>query len=166
MADRKLAYASSAAVTCTLASLASDTNLLAGRESAEIDNTSNKYLDYLLGGKVTTGTSPTASRNIEVWLIPLAEDSTYPDVFDGTDSNETATTRDMLASYGVCVANMLTTNTSDRTYWWGGVSARRAFNGTLPKKFAVFVVHNTGVNLNSTGSNHAIYQTGVYETIA
>jgi len=166
MADRKLAYASSAAVTCTLASLASDTNLLAGRESAEIDNTTNKYLDYILGGKFTTGTSPTASRNYEVWLIPLVEDATYPDVFDGTDSNETATTRDMLAAYGVCVTNILTTNTSDRTYWWGGVSARRSFGGTLPKKFTTFHVHNTGVNSNSTAGNHAVYHTGVYETIA
>lgn len=165
MADRKIAYASSASVTCTLASLASDTNLLAGRESNEVSNTSNLYLDYILAGKVTTGTSPTASRNIEVWVIPLAEDSTYPDVFDGTDSNETATTRDMLASYGVCVANMLTTNTSDRTYWFSGVSVRRALGGTLPKKFVVFVVHNTGVNLNSTAGNHAIYVTGTYETV-
>ena len=43
MADQKIAYGSSAALTITLASLASDTNLLAGRESTAIDNTCLLY---------------------------------------------------------------------------------------------------------------------------
>ena len=38
MADQKIAYASSASATITLASLASDTNLLAGRESDVVSN--------------------------------------------------------------------------------------------------------------------------------
>jgi len=54
--DTKIAYGSSSNLTITLDSLASDTNFLAGRESTEIDN---EYVDYLLSGKVTTGTSPT-----------------------------------------------------------------------------------------------------------
>ena len=86
MADQKIAYGSSAALTITLASLVSDINLLAGCESTAIDNTSNLYLDYLLSGKVTTGTSPTTGKSINIYVYALMEDSTYPDVLTGTDS--------------------------------------------------------------------------------
>lgn len=166
MANIKTEYAASSALTITLASLASDTNLLAGRESDAVDNTSNKHLDYLLAGKITTGTSPTASRQIEIWVAALIEDSTYPDVLDGTDSNETITSTDI--KYGsMRLAAMLTTaNTSDRTYWMAPVSIAYLFGGVCPKKFVVFVVHNTGVNLNSTSGNHAIYVTPIYATVS
>ena len=39
------------------------------------------------------------------------------------------------------------------------------FGGTLPAKFVVFVTHNTAVNLNSTGGNHVISITPVYQQI-
>ena len=60
MADLKLAYGTASDVTITLASLATDANLLTGRESAAIDNTSALVLDYLVSGKITTGTTPTS----------------------------------------------------------------------------------------------------------
>jgi hypothetical protein len=62
MADLKLSYPAASDLTITLASLGSDTNLLTGRESATIDNSTNLYLDYLISGKITAGTSPTAAR--------------------------------------------------------------------------------------------------------
>ena len=165
MSDVKLAYAASAALTITLASVATDANLLTGVESDAIDNTTNKYLDYLLAGKTTTGTSPTDAKEIRVYVAALIEDSTWPDVLDGTGSAETITSsgiRDAVLK----LANVIpTNNTSDRTYWFGPLSVAALFGGTLPKKFVVFVTHNTAVNLNSTGSNHAIYVTGVYETV-
>src|SRR4051794_34831478 len=115
MASIKTAYASSAALTITLASLASDTNLLAGRESTLVDNTSNLYLDYLLGGKITTGTTPTDVREIRVYVAALIEDSTWPDVFDGTDSNETVTSSGIRDAGLRLAAVIATNNTSDRT---------------------------------------------------
>jgi hypothetical protein len=164
--DIKLAYAASSALTITLASLASDTNLLAGRESTAVDNTSNLYLDYLLAGKITTGTSPTTAKEIRVYVAGLMEDATYPDVLDGTDSNETIAsvgTRDSALKLAAVIG---TINTSDLTYYFGPISVAALFGGVLPKKFVVFVVHNTAVNLNSTGSNHAIHITPVYQTVA
>lgn len=166
MADVKIAYGSSSALTITLASLSSDSSLLAGRESDAVDNTSNKYLDYLLAGKITTGTTPTTAKKIEVWVVGLMEDSTYPDVFDGGDSNESPTSRDILASCARCVAVMATDSTSNRTYYFGPVSVANAFGGALPKKFSVFVVHDTATAINSTGGNHAIHVTPVYNTVA
>ena len=97
MSDFKLAYAASSALTITLASLASDTAILVGRESTAWDNSSNKYLDLLLGGKITTGTSPTAARAIEVWAYAQVEDTpTYPDGITGSDSGRTLTSLDAL----------------------------------------------------------------------
>lgn len=164
IASIKIEYAASSALTITLASLATSATLVAGRESTAVDNTSNKYTDYLLAGKVTTGTSPTASRYIEVWVVALMEDATYPDVFDGTDSAETVTSRDALAGYGRLAAVLPTDSTSDRTYFFGPASVASLFGGSCPKKFVVFVTHSTGVNLNSTGGNQALHVTPVYYT--
>lgn len=165
MADIKLAYGSASDATITLASLASDTNLLAGRESSEIVNTSTLALDYLVSGKITAGTSPTASRSIEVWAVGSWDGTNWPDVFDGTDSAETITSADIKASVCRLLAAMATANTSDRTYHFGPVSVAAAFGGVVPPKFVVFVVHNTGVNLNSTAGNHQIRLQPVYETV-
>lgn len=165
MADLKLAYGTASDVTITLASLASDTNLLTGRESTAVDNTSSLVLDYLVSGKITAGTSPTAARSIEVWAIGSWDGTNWPDVFDGTDSAETITSADIKASVCRFVAAMATANTSDRTYHFGPVSLAAAFGGTLPPKIVLFVTHSTGVNLNSTAGNHQIRLQPVFQTV-
>jgi len=165
MADIKNAYGTASDATITLASLVSDTNLLAGRESSEVNNTDALNLDYLVSGKVTAGTSPTAARSIEVWAVGSWDGTTWPDVFDGTDSNETITSADIKASVCRLLASMATANTSDRTYHFGPVSVAAAFGGVVPPKFVLFVVHNTGVALNSTASNHQIRLQPVYQTV-
>lgn len=164
MANIKLEYAASSALTITLASLATSATLVAGQESTEVDNTTNKYLDYLLAGKITTGTSPTDAREILVYVVGLMEDSTYPDVFDGTNSAETWTNLFIRNAAGKLAAVIQTNSTSDVTYFFGPVSVAALFGGVVPKKFVVWVTHSTGVNLNSTGSNQAIHITPVYAT--
>jgi hypothetical protein len=165
MADIKIAYGTASDLTITLASLASDTNLLAGRESAVIDNTSTLALDYLVSGKVTAGTSPTASRSIEVWAVGSWDGTNWPDVFDNTESAETITSADIKASVCRLVAAMATANTSDRVYHFGPVSIAAAFGGVVPPKIVLFVTHSTGVALNSTAGNHQIRLQPVYETV-
>ena len=166
MADLKLSYPAASDLTITLASLASDTNLLTGRESAVIDNTANLYLDILISGKITAGTSPTASRSIEVWAVGSWDGTNWPDVFDGTgDSAETITSADIKASVCRFVAAMATANVTDRTYHFGPVSLASAFGGTLPPKVVLFITHSTGVALNSTAGNHQIRLQPVYQTI-
>lgn len=167
MADIKLAYASDTNLTITLAALASDTNLLAGRESTAINNTSNLYEDYYVSGVITAGTSPTASRLIEVWAYAAIASvtPTYGDVFDGTDSNETITSGDIKFAYLRLVASINTSNTSDRAYPFAPQSVAALFGGVCPAYFGIFVVHNTGVNLNATGGNHVITVKPVYHTV-
>lgn len=164
MADLKLAYGTASDVTITLASLASDTSLLTGRESTAVDNTSSLVLDYLISGKVTTGTGPTTGRSIEVWAVGSWDGTNWPEVFDGTDSAET-TTAEMKPSICRFIAAIATTATADRAYHFGPVSLASAFGGTLPPKFVLFVTHSTGVNLNSTAGNHQIRLQPVYQAI-
>lgn len=165
MADVKQVYAASAAVTITLASLATDANLLTGRESTAVDNSSALYLDYLLSGKITVGTSPTTGKEIRVYVAALLDDSAWPDVFDGTDSAETVT-NSQIRDAGLKLAAVLpTVATSDVAYYFGPISVAALFGGACPKKFSVFVTHNTAVNLNATGGNHVISVVGIYETV-
>jgi hypothetical protein len=165
MADLKLSYPAASDLTVTLASLASDTNLLTGRESATIDNSTNLYLDILVSGKITAGTSPTAARSIEVWAVGSWDGTNWPDVFDGTESAETITSADLKASVCRFVAAMATANVTDRAYHFGPVSLASAFGGTLPPKVVLFVTHSTGVALNSTAGNHQIRLQPVFQTV-
>lgn len=166
--DIKLAYASSAAFTITIASLATDTNLLAGRQATVIDNTSNLYKDYYIGGFISTGTSPTSAKSIEVWCFGITEDSgpTYPDTLGATDANVTLTSTDIKNAGLRPIVSIPTDNTSNRKYPVADISVASLFGGIVPKKFGVYVVHNTGVNLHATAGNHGMYVTGVYETVA
>jgi hypothetical protein len=162
MADLKLKYASPAAITITLASLATSATKVAGRESTAIDNGTNLYVDALVSGKITTGTSPTADKTIEIWAYAAHDETpTYPDVFDGTDSDETVTSTYVKAGALRLLATLVVANTSDVTYWLAPTSVAQAFGGILPRRWGLFVTHDTGVNLNATGSNHELKYTGV-----
>ena len=165
-ADIKLAYASSAAYTITLASLASSATLVAGRESTAVSNTTNLYLDYMIGGIVTVGTTPTTNTVIEVWAYGSRNDvPTYPDVFDGTDSAETVTSVAIKQSALRGLAFMgVDATTSDRGYHFAAASLAAAFGGVIPANHGVFVTHSKGVVLNATGGNHVIDYKGVYIT--
>lgn len=165
MADIKANYPAASDATITLASLASDTNLLQGRESSEIVNTSNLYLDYLISGKITTGTTPTASRVIEVWAVGSWDGTNWPDVFDGTDSAETITSADIKNIACRLVASMTVSATSNVTYPFGPVSLASLFGGVVPPKFAFFVTHSTVAALNATASNQQIRIQPYYETV-
>lgn len=155
------AYGTTTALTITLTGLASDASLVAGRQSTVVDNGSDDAIDAIIGGKITTGTTPTASRQIEIWLGGIYDDTEYS---GGAGSSDAALTPDEKT-----VLKMLqiipTTNTSDKAYRWGPFSVAQAFGGVMPEKWFAYVVHNTGVNLNATAANQEIYYTPVkYES--
>jgi hypothetical protein len=161
MADIKVKYpaTSSVALTITLASLATDSTLLTGRESTAVDNTTNCDLDHLVSGVIMTGTTPTVSTRIEVWAYASFKTAsgtpTYPDVLDGTDSAETMTSAGVKDAALALVATMIVSATSNVAYYFRPVSIATLF-GAMPKFWGIFVTHNTAVNLNSTGGNHVI----------
>lgn len=136
-------YASTA-LTITLASLATSTTGV-GRQSNLVDNTDDAQMIRIYF-KVTTGTSPTANKSIQFYLI-TADDPSSPNVItDGAGTADAGLT--VVSAQQVYVVQ--TTSTSNQTY-------QDSFLIRNPgMAWAIAVVHDTGVNLNSTGSNHAI----------
>lgn len=161
MADIKTKYpaTSSVALALSLASLASDSTLLAGRASTAVDNTGNTDLDHLVSGVITTGTSPTAGTSIEVWAWAsyktVAGVPTYPDAITGTDASKTITSSGVKFGALRLVATITVEATSNRSYPFAPVSIAGLF-GAMPKFWGLFVAHNTAVALNATAGNHDI----------
>jgi hypothetical protein len=161
MATVTINYASSAVITCNCTTLGSG-SFTAGYESSWVDNTTNKYVDALLSGKVTVGTTPTANTQILVYTVAMQSDSSYPDVFDGTEGAET------LTNLGACGGSLklaaimnVPVTTSDIAYNFGPTSVAQLYGGVMPAKWALFITHNTGAALNGTGANQAFYYRGV-----
>lgn len=144
---------STVALTLTLASLASDTNLLAGRASTAVDNTTNLDIDHLLSGVIRVGASPTVSTTLEVWAYAArsiaAGTPTYPDGITGSDANKTMTSRNVLFAALARVQVIIVDATSNRDYDIRPTSIAALF-GAMPPFWGVFVVENTTVALNAT----------------
>lgn len=161
--DIKQVTPASSDLTITLASLATSSTFIAGRQSTAVDNSSNLYLDYLLAGVVTVGTSPTSGTEIRVYVVALRNDSTWPDGVGASDAAWSTTTAGKGSGYLRLAAVMLVdATTSNVGYSFGPVSVAALFGGVVPDKWAVIVTHSTGQNLNSTAGNHVVSITPVY----
>lgn len=154
-----LSARASSAVTITLASLATSSGLTVGRCSASFDNSTN--LDEMVAASLlcTTGTTPTTATRIELWAFQQREDGTWPDIFTaaytGSDGGFTIQSRDILRAGAALVGSVATDATSNRAYVIG-MSDIAARLGGFVRIGAFFVVHSTGVNLNSTAGNHEL----------
>ncbi len=135
--------------------LATSATWIAGRESSEIDNTTNKYVDALVQGKVKVGTTPTANTTIAiyVWGADTSLATTAIDVLDGTDSAETLTNTGVLGSalrLGAAIGVLV--NTSDVVYNVAPFSVASLFGGVMPKFWGLFLAHNHTGALAATQS--------------
>ena len=153
--------ADTTAITITLASLATSSTWLVGREATAVVNTTNLDLDHLVGGTIMVGTTPTINTTIEVWAVaPYKAASgtyTWPDSVTGTDAAITITSAGVKAGFVRLVASLaVDATTSNRAYPFAPVSIASLF-GQLPPSWSIIVTHNTGVNLNATAGNHVIH---------
>lgn len=156
-------FSSVSAHTITLASLASDAALVLGRAGTAINNGVGleDAIDAVLGGFVTTGTSPTAGKQVEIWVYGSYDGTTYSGDATGTDASLTPSAKSTMK-----LAQIIPTDgTSNKKYSFCVGSVAALFGGVMPPKWGVFVVHNTGVALNATAGNHEIKHTPVkYES--
>lgn len=169
MTTVNIAYATKATITCTLASLGTSSSFVAGRESTEIDNSSNKYDDAMVNGYIAVGTTPTTNTQIIVYVLGAQESFSTAgvDVFDGTDSAETVTSAGLGNAF-LRIGSVITVDaaTSNVKYPFNIPSIAEVFNGVMPKFWELFIAHNTVAALNATGSNHLIEYTGITYTNA
>lgn len=149
--------------------LATSATFVAGVETNEIDNTANLFVDALLQGYFTVGTTPTINTNIivYVWGSDTSLGTTPLDTLDGTASAETITSAGLGRGFLKRAAVIeVDATTSDLDYAFGPVSVAALFDGRMPRFWGVFVAHNTGVNLHATAGNHVLQYTGIKYSIA
>jgi hypothetical protein len=168
MATATVNYSSNTTITIGLNSLASSSTFLAGRESSQIDNTTNKYMDCLVSGTVTVGTTPTANTVIAVYVYG-AETSlatTALDTLDGTDSAETLTNAGHLNALKLGATISVPVNTSNVKYLVLPFSVASLFGGVMPKFWGLFVSHNCVAALNASGNTDQFEFVGIKYDIA
>ncbi len=165
--DVKLAYGSSSAVTVTnLQGLASSSTWVAGWEGGAVDNSTDKYTDYIVNAKIQVESTALSAGQIRLYLVAELEDASWPDVFDGTESAETITSAEIRDA--ICRLGAVTNTTTDasRVYYLNCPSVAAVFGGTVPRKFVPFITQSSGNTLENTGSPNAVYVKGVYANVA
>lgn len=166
MADIKRAYAASSNLTVTsLDSLAASSTLLGGWESDAIDNTTNLYDDYRLTAKITTNSTNLQSGEIRMYVVAMLDDSTWPDVFDGTQSTETITDAEIRDGFCKLAKVVATDAGASDVYYLDCPSVAALYNGNLPHKFVVFITHTAHTTTNAiAASGNQVTVKGSYHT--
>lgn len=173
MSTAKTSYpAGTVTITISPENVATSATFVGGVESGAISNTTNLDLDHQISGFWTCGTTPTANTQVQIWVIPCLTDNlsgtiTWPDVFDGTASAETATSAGVLQGLGRIGASLnVDAATSNVNYPCAKFSVAALFGGFLPTNYVIFITHNTGVNSNTTAGNHVWQYQRIQATVA
>lgn len=158
MADLKLAYGSRTQITCTLDSLTSSTT--AGRQSAAVDNTTNKYLDAIVDIKIVYPNSAPANAQV-VYVFAFGGDGTNYDGYAG--ASDAAYTFDAITTVGqnlpsLGAITMIQNKTQIRKF-----SVASAFGGVLPPYWGLVFLNYSGQTLSS---GCTVHYTGIYSTVA
>ena len=156
-----IAYATSTAITCTLASLASSAT--AARGCLAVDNTTNKYDDAMLTVAVKTSASALANDKACYVYLYGSEDGT---VYNGSSSEaqgtDAAVTLDsptnMRGPYVIACPAV------SQTYRLVIGSVASAFGGVLPRKWGFVLQNYTGQALDATAGNHQTTYSGITYT--
>lgn len=156
MATTSINYSSNNTLTIDLSALASSSSFTSGRESNEVDNSTDKYLDAIVQGKFTVGTTPatTGGLMVYVWGSNVSLATTALDVLDGVDSAETFTTTSLGATVYQGIFVPVLVNTSNAEYQCKNFSVAKALGlPSLPKYWGIYVSQNTGVALKTDAAN-------------
>lgn len=170
MATATVSYSSNTAITINLSALASSTSFLSGRESNEVDNTTNKYIDAIVDGSFIVGTTPatTGGLKVYVWGADTSLVTTALDVLDGVDSAETFTSTSLGATVFPASFTPVLVATSDTKYIVKPFSVARSMGlPVLPKFWGLFVAHNMTAALKTdSGNTNAFSFKGIKYDIA
>lgn len=156
MTTSTINYGSDTAITFDVSSLGTSSTFLAGRESTQIDNTTNKFVDAVVTCDGILGhasTAPTVGQQIQLYLwgsdVSLA--TTPIDVLDGTDSAETLAHDSVRQSLRLVAAPTVTVATAGLKYYILPFSVASYFD-QMPKFWGLFLAHNHTGALAATQS--------------
>ena len=143
----EITYSANTAITFDISSLGTSSTFVAGRESTEVDNTTNKYDDALVNVDGINGhasTAPTVGQEIRLylWGADTSLGTTAIDVLDGTDSAETLGHVSVLNSLRFVDSAFITVATANLKYYFMPFSVASFFGGVMPKFWGLFLSHN------------------------
>jgi hypothetical protein len=154
MTTANIAYSANTSITMNLSALASSATYISGRESNQIDNTTNKYMDALVQGSFTVGTTPaiTGGLVIYLWGADTSLATTALKTLDGVDSNKSLTTTELgMLKFGSFTSVLVAT--SDTQYWIAPFTVASKFGGVMPKFWGLYVAHNMTAALRTNVAN-------------
>jgi len=161
MATATVNYSANTAIDCDLSSLAASTTFVAGRQSAVVDNTTNKFMDALVNIDGITGSasSATVGQLIAVYVYGSDTSTTSLNIddLDGTDSAATLTSAMVLNSLRFCGAAAATVTTASQVYYIQPFSVASKFGGIMPKYWGVYVTTNLTGGLAASMSGKISY---------
>lgn len=159
MADMKAKFDASAALTITLASLASSS----ARQSVNVDNSATLYVDAMVDVTVKLAAgSPSGDRAIYVFAYGSEDGSNYGDNASGSDAALTMRVPTNLRPLGI----INTPDSGGLTYKSGPMSLAAAFGGIVPRRWGIVVQNRSGLALSATGGDHSVRFSGVtYQTV-
>jgi hypothetical protein len=138
----------STAITIALASLASSASGI-GRQSTMVDNSTARYGLLHLFVKVKLGTSPSANKTVQVYLLKGNGGGLRTDNAGSGDAALTVKNAPLLG--------VMTTGGAPVT---GDVLQKHFTIRDPGPEWGIAVVHDSGVNLDSTAGNHAVHYIG------
>jgi hypothetical protein len=161
MADMKLAYGSSTAITISLASKTSSATV--GQESTAIDNSSDLFVDAIVQLTIAfqSGT-PSADETVYVFAYGSEDGTVFTD--NATGSNASITLRQPPAAR--LIGTIPVPDSGGLTYEGQPMRVAAAFGGILPIEWGIIVLNYTGVTFHATEGNHQKTYTGIYYTSA
>ena len=175
MATLSLNYAADAAITATnWESLAADD----WASLPSVDNTSNLYVDVLVGGQIdldtTTGTLA-AGESFDIYVAALFDKDTASSLTGGIDTAFTANDSTLTADTEFNPLNLIplvsvrveeTSPDVSQGYNWGPVSVAAAFGGVLPQIWCLVGHNNTGGTTTAATSTTIVNYVGIKYTSA
>lgn len=147
-------YSTTTTITMNLSGLAASATYITGRESTQVDNTSTQYIDAIVHGDFTVGTTPaiTGGLAVYVWGSEVSLGTTPLKTLDGTDSDESLTTTE-LGMLKFASFTPVLVNTSDTQYFIAPFSVAALFGGVMPKFWGLYVAHSTTAALRTNAAN-------------
>ena len=153
MSSVKISYGPSVNLSVTLLDgLAASPTHVAGWESPVIDNSSDPYEDYRITARITVESSGLSAGQIRMYLVGQLDDSTWPDVFDGTQSAETVTDTEIRDAICRLATATATDTNAGRVYYLECPSVAAVFGGNMPQRFVIFITQSTGTTIETSGN--------------
>ena len=155
-----LTYSTETTLTITLASLTSSAT--AGRESFQVNNTSNNYLDAMVYLEIPTLATTTSANDkaIYVYAYGGVSGDDFTDTATGSDAAITLKTPTNLK-----LIQVISTPDTSTTYKAMIGSVANSFGGNLPPNWGIVVQNFSALTFNATENNFTKYYVGVRNTI-